>query len=134
MIVLDLPEMELIFDESGHVVDAQSEDDAFTHTMIEMFMVAANEAAARLFDLLEVNMPPRMVPFPALPAAPSLPAVPAIPQKTMFPAPRALHTPAVPRVHLEFGRQVLATQLRDLRGEGSNVTVELERLHNDIPE
>lgn len=56
MIVLGLPEVELIFDDAGHVVDAQPEDDAYTHTLIEMFMVEANEAAARLFDDLKIPM------------------------------------------------------------------------------
>ena len=56
MIVLGLPAVELEFDESGHVIDAHPEDDAFTHTIIEMFMVEANEAAARLFDRLDVPM------------------------------------------------------------------------------
>ncbi|MEM6505832.1 MAG: RNB domain-containing ribonuclease, partial [Planctomycetota bacterium] len=36
--------------------DAQPEDDAYTHTLIEMFMVEANEAAARLFDDLKIPM------------------------------------------------------------------------------
>lgn len=56
MIVLGLPEVELVFDDMGHVVDAQPEDDAYTHTLIEMFMVEANEAAARLFDDLGIPM------------------------------------------------------------------------------
>ena len=47
MIVLDLPEVELVINEEGHVVDAQPEDDSFTHKIIEMFMVEANEAVAR---------------------------------------------------------------------------------------
>ncbi len=47
MIVLELPEVELIINEQGHVVDAQPEDDAFTHKIIEMFMVEANEAVSR---------------------------------------------------------------------------------------
>ncbi|MCL2640269.1 MAG: RNB domain-containing ribonuclease, partial [Phycisphaerales bacterium] len=47
MIVLDLPEVELITNTEGHVVDAAPEDDAFTHKIIEMFMVEANEAVAR---------------------------------------------------------------------------------------
>ncbi|MEX0744817.1 MAG: VacB/RNase II family 3'-5' exoribonuclease [Phycisphaeraceae bacterium] len=64
MIVLGLPDVELIFDESGRVVDAQPEDDAFTHTLIEMFMVEANEAAARLFDSLTVPMIRRVHPDP----------------------------------------------------------------------
>jgi len=56
MIVLDLPDVELVFDETGRVVDAVPEDDAFTHTLIEMFMVEANEAAARLFNNMDVHM------------------------------------------------------------------------------
>jgi len=64
MIVLNLPEVELIYDQSGRVVDAQPEDDAFTHTIIEMFMVEANEAAARAFDKLNVPMLRRVHPDP----------------------------------------------------------------------
>ncbi len=64
MIVLGLPEVELVFDDSGRVVDAEPEDDAFTHTVIEMFMVEANEAAARLFDRLDVPMIRRTHPEP----------------------------------------------------------------------
>lgn len=56
MIVLALPEVELIFDDDGRVIDAQPEDNSFTHTLIEMFMVEANEAAARLFNSLNVPM------------------------------------------------------------------------------
>ncbi|MBB6429746.1 ribonuclease R family protein [Algisphaera agarilytica] len=56
MIVLGLPAVDLVFDETGRVVDAQPEDDAFTHKIIEMFMVEANEAAARIFAELEVPM------------------------------------------------------------------------------
>jgi ribonuclease R len=47
MIVLDLPEVELVMNEEGHVIDARPEDDAFTHKIIEMFMVEANEAVSR---------------------------------------------------------------------------------------
>ncbi len=54
MVVLDLPEVELVFDDQGSVTDAVPEDQAFTHTIIEMFMVEANEAVARLFDRLNV--------------------------------------------------------------------------------
>jgi ribonuclease R len=50
MISLELPEVVLIYDENGHVIDAEREDDAFTHTLIEMFMVEANEVLARLFE------------------------------------------------------------------------------------
>lgn len=64
MIVLGLPEVELLFDDGGRVIDAQPEDDAFTHTLIEMFMVEANEAAARLFDRAHVPMIRRIHPDP----------------------------------------------------------------------
>ena len=64
MIVLGLPEVELLFDDTGRVIDAQPEDDAFTHTLIEMFMVEANEAAARLFDRAHVPMIRRIHPDP----------------------------------------------------------------------
>jgi ribonuclease R len=47
MIVLDLPVVELVMNEEGHVVDARPEDDSFTHKIIEMFMVEANEAVSR---------------------------------------------------------------------------------------
>ncbi|MFH1419724.1 MAG: ribonuclease R [Planctomycetota bacterium] len=54
MIVLDLPEVELILDDSGRVVDAKPADTSFSHTIIEMFMVEANEAVARLLERLGV--------------------------------------------------------------------------------
>jgi len=65
MIHLDLPDVELVFDEAGHVIDAHPEDDAYTHTLIEMFMVEANEALARLFEELGVPLLRRIHPEPA---------------------------------------------------------------------
>ncbi len=64
MIVLDLPEVELIINEEGHVVDAQPEDDAFTHKIIEMFMVEANEAVARWLTKAGVPVLRRIHPEP----------------------------------------------------------------------
>jgi len=64
MIVLNLPEVELIYDDTGRVVDAKPEDDAFTHKLIEAFMVEANEAAARLFVSHNVPMIRRIHPDP----------------------------------------------------------------------
>ncbi|OAB62357.1 hypothetical protein AY599_03785 [Leptolyngbya valderiana BDU 20041] len=64
MIHLDLPDAELIYDDNGHVVDAEPEDDAFTHTIIEMFMVEANEAVARLFERMNVPVMRRVHPAP----------------------------------------------------------------------
>jgi ribonuclease R len=64
MIHLDLPEVELVFDDEGRVVDAEREDDAFTHTIIEMFMVEANEVLAKLFERLKVPLLRRIHPEP----------------------------------------------------------------------
>ncbi|MEM9415501.1 MAG: VacB/RNase II family 3'-5' exoribonuclease [Planctomycetota bacterium] len=64
MISLGLPDVELVFNDSGHVVDAVEEDDAFTHTIIEMCMVEANEAAARVFHAIGVPMIRRTHPDP----------------------------------------------------------------------
>lgn len=64
MIHLDLPEVELVFDENGKVIDAHKEDDAFTHTIIEMFMVEANEALATLFEAMRVPVLRRTHPEP----------------------------------------------------------------------
>ena len=47
-LVLDLPEVEPVFDDDGRVIDVKPADQGFSHTIIEMFMVEANEAAARL--------------------------------------------------------------------------------------
>lgn len=65
MIVLNLPEVELVFDDEGHVIDAVPEDNAYTHKLIEMFMVEANEALARTFDELGVPILRRIHPDPA---------------------------------------------------------------------
>jgi len=47
---LDLPEVDLEFDDRGRVVAAHPEDTSFSHRIIEMFMVEANEAVARELD------------------------------------------------------------------------------------
>ncbi len=64
MIELNLPEVELVFGEEGHVIDAVPEDNAFTHKIIEMFMVEANEALARTFVDLDVPLLRRVHPEP----------------------------------------------------------------------
>ena len=63
-LVLDLPEVELVLDDEGKVAGAKPEDESFTHTMIEMFMVEANEAVARLLDSLKVPFLRRIHPGP----------------------------------------------------------------------
>lgn len=64
MIELQLPEVVLEFDDDGHVVDAHPEDNAFTHRIIEMFMVEANEAVARTFAGLDIALLRRVHPEP----------------------------------------------------------------------
>ena len=54
MLHLDLPEVELVLDAEGRVKDAVHADQSYTHTIIEMFMVEANEAVARHLDRLGV--------------------------------------------------------------------------------
>jgi len=64
MIHLDLPDVELIYNDEGRVIDAEPEDDAWTHTLIEMCMVEANEAVAVLFERLGVPALRRTHPDP----------------------------------------------------------------------
>jgi ribonuclease R len=66
-IVLGLPEVDLVLDEEGKVIDAVPEDESFTHTLIEMFMVEANEAVARLLDSQQVPFIRRTHPEPEMP-------------------------------------------------------------------
>ncbi|MEM6560429.1 MAG: ribonuclease R [Planctomycetota bacterium] len=63
-LVLDLPQIELVLDGEGKVTGTTEEDDSFTHTLIEMFMVEANEASARLYDKLGVPYLRRVHPGP----------------------------------------------------------------------
>jgi ribonuclease R len=64
MIHLDLPERQLVMDKSGRVVDAHPADDSYPHTIIEMFMVEANEAVASLLDRLNLAFIRRIHPEP----------------------------------------------------------------------
>ena len=64
MIVLDLPEVELVMDSTGRVIDAHPGDDAYTHKIIEMFMVEANEAVAVFLTSKKLNVLRRIHPDP----------------------------------------------------------------------
>jgi ribonuclease R len=64
MLHLDLPEIELVFDKAGRVVDAHPADTSYPHTIIEMFMVEANEAVARLLNNLNIPFMRRIHPDP----------------------------------------------------------------------
>lgn len=63
-LVLGLPEVDLVLDEEGRVTGAIPEDESYTHTIIEMFMVEANEAVARLLNGLDVPFLRRTHPEP----------------------------------------------------------------------
>ncbi|MBN2377331.1 MAG: ribonuclease R [Sedimentisphaerales bacterium] len=64
MLTLEIPKAELIYDQKGLVIDAQPESTSFSHTIIEMFMLEANEAVARLLDSLNVPFLRRIHPEP----------------------------------------------------------------------
>ena len=64
MLELDLPEVELVFDDKNRVVDVKPTDGAYTHKVIEMFMVDANEAVAATFDRLKRPILRRIHPAP----------------------------------------------------------------------
>ena len=64
MLHLDLPETELIFDKAGRVIDAEPADTSYPHTIIEMFMIEANEAVAAMLDRFGVPFMRRIHPDP----------------------------------------------------------------------
>jgi ribonuclease R len=64
MLHLDLPEPQLVFDDAGRVVDAHPADTSYPHTIIEMFMVEANEAVASLLDRHNIPFMRRIHPEP----------------------------------------------------------------------
>jgi len=66
MLVLDLPEVELVLDDDGRPVSAQPADTSFSHTIIEMFMVEGNEAVARTLNGAGVPFLRRVHPDPDL--------------------------------------------------------------------
>lgn len=53
-----------MMDKAGRVVDAHHADDSYPHTIIEMFMVEANEAVASVLDRLNVKFMRRIHPEP----------------------------------------------------------------------
>lgn len=64
MLHLALPEIELLLDDDGKVTDAHPTDTSYTHTVIEMFMVEANEALARFFFENDIPIIRRVHPLP----------------------------------------------------------------------
>jgi ribonuclease R len=64
MLHLDLPEIDLVLDDSGRVVDGKPADTSYPHTIIEMFMVEANEAVAAILDKNSIPCMRRIHPEP----------------------------------------------------------------------
>jgi ribonuclease R len=64
MLALDLPEVELVLDDGGRVVDGERADQSYTHKIIELFMVEANEAVAGGFAVLGTPIIRRIHPAP----------------------------------------------------------------------
>ncbi|MFA6187348.1 MAG: ribonuclease R [Phycisphaerae bacterium] len=64
MLHLDMQEIELDFDKSGRVIDAHPADNSYPHTIIEMFMVEANDAVAGLLDTANIPFIRRIHPDP----------------------------------------------------------------------
>ncbi|MFC1738706.1 ribonuclease R [Planctomycetota bacterium] len=64
MLHLDLPETELVLDKAGRVSDVHPADTSYPHTIIEMFMVEANEAVAAIMDKLNLPLMRRIHPEP----------------------------------------------------------------------
>ncbi|MDK1031447.1 MAG: ribonuclease R [Planctomycetia bacterium] len=61
---LEMPAVDLDFDEDGRVVAAYPEDTSFSHKIIEMFMVEANEAVARHLEGRGIHFIRRIHPEP----------------------------------------------------------------------
>jgi ribonuclease R len=64
MLHLDMQEIDLDFDKSGRVIDAHPADNSYPHTIIEMFMVEANDAVAGLLDTANIPFIRRIHPDP----------------------------------------------------------------------
>jgi ribonuclease R len=109
-IVLDLPEIDLKLDEDGKVIGAEAEDTSFTHTLIEMFMVEANEAVARMLDALHVPFLRRIHPDPD----------PASSERL-----RHFVDVAGFRLPKDMGRKALQTLLETVRGKPQSFAINL---------
>lgn len=69
MISLTIPEVEILLGPKRQVLDARPADTSFSHTLIEMFMVEANEAVCRYLDRRDVPVIRRIHPEPSPEAA-----------------------------------------------------------------
>jgi ribonuclease R len=110
MLHLDLPEIEIILDESGRVVDAQPADSSYPHTIIEMFMVEANEAVAAILDRHNIPFMRRIHPEPDVLTMQKL---------SLLVRALGLHLPRLP------DRASLQQLLRAVKGTDSSLAINL---------
>ncbi len=64
MLHLDLREIQLVLDDDGAVVDSKEADTSYTHKIIEMFMVEANDVVAAFFAKRNIPIIRRVHPKP----------------------------------------------------------------------
>jgi ribonuclease R len=102
MLVLALPELQVRLDDAGQVVDAGPAETSFSHTIIEMCMVEANEAVSRCLTAAGEGHLRRVHPAPAAEGAAALQPL------------RPLLGDAVPR---ELSRAALTAALERVRGQ-----------------
>lgn len=110
MLTLDLPNVEIVLDEDGVCTGVKPEDTSYSHKIIEMFMVEANEAAARLFIDLDVPALRRIHPAPDEAAGESL---------ARFLAPLNIKIPKTP------SRRDLQRVVTNVSGKPESFTVNL---------
>jgi ribonuclease R len=115
MIVLDIPEVDLVLDDQNEVIDVRPTDTSFSHTIIEMFMVEANEVVAELMTELGVPHLRRIHPEP-----------PEDAQAKLSQFLRVLHKP-MPK---GMGRHELMKLLDSVRGQPDAFAVNLAVLRS----
>ena len=87
MISLTLPEIQITLDETGRVEDAHPADAGFSHRVIEMFMVEANEAVSRALTRRGLEHLRRIHPEPEVDSAETLAGLTPL---LGIPAPKAI--------------------------------------------
>ena len=114
-IVLELPEIDLVLDENGKVTGTKEEDTSFTHTLIEMFMVEANEAVARMLDANNTPFLRRIHPDPEPTSAERL---------------RHFVTVAGYKLPKELDRKAIQTLLATVKGKPESFALNLAALRS----
>lgn len=115
MLVLDLPDVEIILNDDGEVTGVEPADTSFSHTIIEMFMIEANDVVAELLTELGVPHLRRIHPDP-----------PADAQRNLAKFLRVLGKP-LPE---QLGREDMIRLLTSVRGKPESFAVNLAVLRS----